>query len=627
MPRLRFDFRTLTLFEDEEAGDTHMAMYATVVDSNGALVAQFKWNNLGTKVNETATYGLAIDQANPSIIDVDLNTWATIAVQGYADDDNSWPNPGEHENDLGSATAIVDPSVVATLGSISLGPTTTDNGNAGFSVNLAVTIVAAPQPGEVRLQFENLVLYQDEEWGDTHMAVYVYRDASTEIFRWNNGSRKVDETATYGLSNGSPSATLRLNVTGPTQIWVEGYADDDQDWPSSGSNENSLGRAVVTIDPSDPSTFGQRQLGPTRTDNDNTGFVINFSAELLPAPGTTAALAITGVEVTQAIQYFQGALGPDNSLPLVADKDTLVRVYLDSGLDASAPGGGTVPAVTGTLRVSGSSTATIMPIVPMTAKPSASVNPAVFTDTLNFVIPAAQAQGSLELTVQATGGGSTSAPVALGVSFTATRPRRILMMRLEVDRPGVTWPAPTQATYLAMSNSLPVQYPIATDPAKSIIYATLPGRETYATSADLTTDDGWDSLKDDVEDLQEDYGDDDYKILALLPNGVPSKWGGWGSDWDNYAIVFAGQQWHELGHAYGLDHAPSQACNPNPYPDNVDDDFAPPNGMLGGNGVDVVNRRAFSGASTFDTMAYCFPRWMSGYHWRKLFNRFKSRNG
>src|SRR5216684_6193509 len=352
MAHVRLDFRTLLLLEDEEAGDTHMAMYASVVDSGGNNVASFRWNNFGTKVNETNTYNLAIDPNNPNVIDFDLNTWATISVQGYADDDENWPSSGTHENDLGNASVAIDPANVATLGSLNLGPTTTDNGNAGFSVNVVATIVSASMPASVRLQMQALALFEDEEAGDTHMAIYLYRDANTEIFRWNNGGNKVNEVATYGLSNGSPSATIRLDMVGPTVVWVEGYADDDQDWPSVGSNENSLGRAVITIDPADPSTLGQRQLGPTRTDNDNQGYVINLSIEVL---STKPDLAITGVEVTQAIQYFRSNLGPDNSLPLVAQKDTLVRAYIDSGLDPLSPSGGLVPNVAGTLTVTVSS--------------------------------------------------------------------------------------------------------------------------------------------------------------------------------------------------------------------------------------------------------------------------------
>src|SRR5205823_992817 len=107
--------------------------------------------------------------------------------------------------------------------------------------------------------------------------------------------------------------------------------------------------------PVDPSTLGSRQMGPTTTDNGNPGFTIDLTAEALPS-GSTPDLEITGIELTQAIQRFASATGPDNSAPLVANKATLVRVYLDSGTDPSATGGGLVSGVTGTLTVGGSST-------------------------------------------------------------------------------------------------------------------------------------------------------------------------------------------------------------------------------------------------------------------------------
>ena len=103
MPRTRIDFRSLTLFEDEESGDTHMAMYATVRDSGGNTVGQFQWNNGGNKVNETNTYPLNNDPGNISTIDFELDTFGTITVEGFADDDQDWPNAGSNENSLGSA--------------------------------------------------------------------------------------------------------------------------------------------------------------------------------------------------------------------------------------------------------------------------------------------------------------------------------------------------------------------------------------------------------------------------------------------------------------------------------------------------------------------------------------------
>ncbi len=361
MPRVRLTFEDLTLFEDEEAGDTHVAMYASVTDASGAALAAFKWNNRGTKVNETNTYSLAVDPNIPNVVDFDLATWATISVAGFADDDQPWPTASSNENSLGSASVTIDGRVPSTLGSLVIGPTTTDNGNTGFTVAVQAETVAAPAPAELRLTFHNVLVLEDEEAGDTHMAVYLHARApaqggvgaiDSELLRWNNGNHTVNEVNSYPLSTGGVTTTVRLQVGGPAQEWVEGYADDDQNWPNAGSNENALGEATITVDPVDPSTLGSRQLGPTTTDNGNQGFIIDLTAEVLPA-GTTPDLAITGVELTQAIQRFGSATGPDNSATLVARKATLVRVYLDSGTDPSAPGGGLVSGVTGTLTVSG----------------------------------------------------------------------------------------------------------------------------------------------------------------------------------------------------------------------------------------------------------------------------------
>jgi hypothetical protein len=61
------------------------------------------------------------------------------------------------------------------LGSFMVGPTKTDNGNSGYLIVVDVTVVAPPTAADVRLTFENFMLYEDEERGDTHMAVYITR--------------------------------------------------------------------------------------------------------------------------------------------------------------------------------------------------------------------------------------------------------------------------------------------------------------------------------------------------------------------------------------------------------------------------------------------------------------------
>ncbi|MGW9022694.1 hypothetical protein ACWGQ5_00340 [Streptomyces sp. NPDC055722] len=212
MTRIRLTFESLTLFQDEEAGDTHMAVYATVTDTAGNQLAAFRWNNQNQKVDEVRSYSLQVDTTNSPVVDFDLDSVATITVNAYTDDDNPWPDAGGHENYLGTADALIDPRDPSTLGRLLLGPTTTDQGNTGYDMTVQARVVEPSQRAQIRLTFKDLLLLEDEEAGDTHVAVYIYAFAPAqggveaidqELLRWNNGGAKVDEVHSYPMSNGA----------------------------------------------------------------------------------------------------------------------------------------------------------------------------------------------------------------------------------------------------------------------------------------------------------------------------------------------------------------------------------------------------------------------------------------
>jgi hypothetical protein len=620
VPRTRVDFRSLTLFEDEESGDTHMALYATVRDSGGTGVGQFQWNNGGNKVNETNTYALNNDPGNISSIDFELDTFGTLTVEAYADDDQDWPTAGSNENALGSANITFDPRVPASIGSVIIGPTPTDSGNTGYLVNAGIAVIAPQTAANVRIKFENLILYEDEESGDTHVAIYVSAKGpgfdDLEIFRWNNGGAKVNEINSYGLDNSPGPTEVTLLMTGPTAIVVEGYADDDQELPTAGSNENALGKALIVVDPSDPGSAGQRQFGPTLTDNGNAGYVVNASIEILPAT-PQPDLSIVGIEVTQAIQHFHSTLGQDNSVPLVAKKLTLVRTYIDSGVDPSI-NGGQVPNVTGTLTVSGDASFTVNAIASITAQPIASVDATKFTDTLNFLIPADQVVGTLSLTVEATVGGNVSNPQSATITFNPVGKLKIVVVRVETS----TTSAPTRQEYFDAVNQLPVIYPIPTDPTEAISYFFSSGSEVVVANHDLTTEDGMGNFLGDLEDIQEDFNNDT-KLWGLVSDLFPLHDPGTSRQWDNVGFGYGNvlNIGHELGHLYGLSHAPCGG------PDGVDDDFVPPSGLIGEVSVDVANQLVFP-PTMGDMMSYCGAiaeggRGMSAYDWYALYQVFR----
>jgi hypothetical protein len=629
MPKTRIAFQSFTLIEDEDAGSTNMAIYATLTDPANSTIGSFRWNNRGIQVDEVRGFPLTSDLGNPPFIDIDLNTFATLTIRAFASDD-TWPDDGNKENDLGTVMLTFDPRVPASLGSFVLGPSSTDNGNAGYLVQLRVLVVPDVPVQRARLEFKNLVLYEDEEGGSTNMAIYVRAQGpgiDQELFRWNNAGNKVDEVASYALDNAPTPVTMDLTLTGPTMIHVDGYAQDGSDWPNPGDNENWLGAASIIIDPADPETEGEIQIGPTTTDSGNEGYLVNLSVDYLPA-NPTPDLSVVGVEVTQVIQHFQSALGGDNTVPLVDSKLALVRCYLDSGIDPSI-NGGKVANVTGTLNATGSAVFALAPIAPMTAQPAANVNRATFTDTLNFLIPAAQAHGTLTLTAEATVGANVSNPFSVTVTFRPVGQLQILMVRVQSSAVS----APTRQQYFAALNQLPLVYPIPTDPAVAIQFQIVDGSEIVTVGVNqLSTQSGMEDLLDTLEDIQEDSDDDNKKVYALVPGGPSSGISmarfGISRPGDNVALGWSfimESVGHELGHVYGLAHAP---CG-SPAPADPDPNFVPGGGLVGEVGVDPVALNAFPITSA-DLMSYCGDRgatategcWISAYDYLKLFNRF-----
>ncbi len=116
-------------------------------------------------------------------------------------------------------------------------------------------------------------------------------------------------------------------------------------------------------------------------------------------------LAYSGVEVTQGIQT------PTGSLPLVAAKPTVVRVFLSQGLGTFD--GGVLPGVTGELRVTRTDGTRLGVLQPINgSSPTSGVAGATIDlpnapqrrnvdDTLNFLLPAGWCRDDLRLSVTA----------------------------------------------------------------------------------------------------------------------------------------------------------------------------------------------------------------------------------
>src|SRR5205085_3867201 len=112
---------------------------------------------------------------------------------------------------------------------------------------------------------------------------------------------------------------------------------------------------VLTIDPRDPGTWldafefnGTEQYYQKPFLGHTIEMMLDYQRYIVPRQGgrpLPLRPVSCGSEFTQAIQHFWSELGPDNTLPLVAHKLTLVRAYFETR--AQAPLGGLI----GTLQV------------------------------------------------------------------------------------------------------------------------------------------------------------------------------------------------------------------------------------------------------------------------------------
>jgi hypothetical protein len=351
-----------------------------------------------------------------------------------------------------------------------------------------------------------------------------------------------------------------------------------------------------------------------KRDDDLRGRVIIGGPAPAPPP-----VRIEKIEVTQGIQIFQaGTLGQPNSAPLVANRLTMVRAYLDTS--------GFVPGVSGTLTVSGGVPFTTGPTAPITARPLAAIDRNNLSDTLNFLIPPDAAVGTVQLTVQAAGDFFSTHAITGVFRFHRIPPLRIQIFRIQsgpVSGEDSVGGPPSRETYLNALRNLPIVYPIGSNPGESIQFFFVPGAEAIHTLHDLTTEDGMSDLLDDLEDIQEDNFDESVKAFGLVPRTVGMARLGISRNFDNvsfgYPLLMESIA-HELGHLYDLDHAPCGG------PEDVDPFFVPTNGTIGEVGVDAAAGVVFPADTITDFMSYCGDegqpyekQWISAYHWIKLF--------
>ena len=343
---------------------------------------------------------------------------------------------------------------------------------------------------------------------------------------------------------------------------------------------------------------------------------------------------ITGIELTQAIQYFGssypacGAPGNpqpcvDNSIPLVAGKPTAVRVYFEGATPGVPVSGFGVKLFADGLPTSITFPATA-DLVDVPSPPSRENA----GHSVNLLVPPQWTAGTWRMSVSI----FEKPRTGLGRIAVATEELRfveralvpIRLVRMHYKGRGLDIAPPTIADFWQMMDFAQRAWPVL-----------MPGfcieRESvevfdgaFTTQGDSnhpaeigTTGTIWDIL----ERLKASEGlPSDVVYFGFYPNPAGANGGVGGGGIMIAPNVIPGLTAHELGHAQGLLHAPTPVVPlSDPHRDLAFPRYgALPWGSIGEVGFDPREMKAFP-RTDFDVMGYDHPRWISPHYYLKLY--------
>ena len=360
------------------------------------------------------------------------------------------------------------------------------------------------------------------------------------------------------------------------------------------------------------------------------------------------SLRIDGIEVTQATQYYRASdhltdvavQGPDNSVPLIAGKSALVRVYV-----RNPPG--PLEGVTATLKVeqltwrgvsSVSTTLTPLPPGAITAlsAPAYASERGDLRASLNFRIPSGLVSNRLRLSAQIrSADGSKTDTMSLEVAAVIRQTLRVRGIAISYSGPDaagnqITLARPKLVDFASTAAMALAMFPVEDQPDITVTsdfnwFAPLTG------APDVTDPGGcapsWGGLLFWLNLMRSADGNRaDRMYYGLLPAAMPTGFntgcggqGGVGAGLVGDAPAFA----HECGHVLGFGHAPCGLTAGDPNDPNYPAyrPYDAPTARLasiGEYGVDLRNNAVASPAMVSDFMSYCGPGWIGPYHYNSL---------
>jgi hypothetical protein len=325
-------------------------------------------------------------------------------------------------------------------------------------------------------------------------------------------------------------------------------------------------------------------------------------------------LSLDQIEITQAIQ------NPSNSVPLVAGRSTVIRIYTHNNTNASISN----------IYVSLSATrnGTPLPGSPLVVGPaSVPVNWSQedINSTFNANLPAAWLSDTINVQITLDSRNAVAErnefnnSLSVTLNFNSVPTLNIKAVPIVyIDFSGLTFPA-ASTNYIAPD--LMKMYPISS--------VSVSNRDAITSSENLHTTAGWSTLLNRLTTLKRTDGAPTSQVyygVVPVENEYGQTWfssGTAGIGWigqfvslgladsSDYGINGGYITAHEIGHNLGRDHAPCGVSGDRNYPY--------PNGSIGQYGLNINRMQVLSPLIYSDIMGYCSKQWISDYTYNAMF--------